>query len=121
MNDPYGCARRDLDLLRRELGALRAGIRFPRQSDSAARVGEYRFILPGGKSIYVQGPLTPSGRWRRQGWSWRYNFEGEWRLFAARRDIVVSIVTASMHASLLTEASQRSAGTAIPHMRTATS
>ena len=54
----------------------------------------------------------PSGRSRRHGCLWRYNFEGEWRCFATRRDIMVSIVTAAKHASLLTEASQLSAS---PH------
>lgn len=106
MNDSYGSARRDLEILRRELWAQNKRICFPRQSDSAARIGEYRFILPGGQSIYVQGPLTQSGRWRRHGWSWRYNIEGQWRCFRTRRGIIASIVTVAMRASLPASASQ---------------
>ena len=114
MNDPYGSARRDLELLRRELWAQNTGIRFPRQSNSAARIGEYRFILPGGQSVYVQGPLTPSGRWRRHGWSWRYNFEGQRCCFKTRRGIIASIVTVAMNAPLRGAASQLPASLADP-------
>ena len=42
------------------------------QADSAMRVGEDRYELAPRNSLYVRAPLTPNGKPRIDGWSWRY-------------------------------------------------
>ena len=92
-DDSYGSARRDLEVLRSELMAKNAGIGFPSQSPSAARLGEYRFTLPNGESVYVQGPLTRTGRMRTDGWSWRYYYNKQLHHCGSRREILNEIAT----------------------------
>ena len=95
--DDYGHAGRHLEALRADLAAanFRLPIRFGGYGPSGAHVGEYRFQIGPGYSVYVQAPVTPAGRPRqRHPGRWRYKPYGPcpWRYAANRRAVVAAIL-----------------------------
>ena len=74
---PTAISKRPLTAQQR-LASLReqVGLRYPEvrtiQADSAMRVGEDRYEFAPRNSLYVRAPLTPNGKPRIDGWSWRY-------------------------------------------------
>lgn len=69
----YGASAADLETLRRLVGARCKWVRFGGFTMTGARAGAYSFVLFGrSRRVWVQAPLTPSGRRRR-------NAKGRWR------------------------------------------
>ena len=94
----YGAAADHLERLRVRLQAANPLIRFGNRTRSGARIGEYRFEIGPGTSVYVQAPVTPTGQ-RRSWYSprtrWRYGRRGAdagWQYAATHAQVANAIV-----------------------------
>ena len=93
MRFDYGRSGPDLEALLLVLEAtVGSRVRLGEPTASAARHGEYRFILSSGVSVYVQPPICPSGRLRvgRQ-WRFKRHRDPDWTYKATISDVVEAI------------------------------
>ena len=94
----YGAAADDLERLRVQLQATNSLIRLGNRTVSGARIGEYRFEIGPGTSVYVQAPVTPAGQ--RRAWysprtRWRFGRrrgDGGWRYAATAAQVANAIL-----------------------------
>lgn len=78
----YGASAGHLEMLRRILEKRCPSVRFGGFTETGARKGEYRFVLPPtdrsyGRSIYVRAPTTPTGRPRDRFGTWCFRLAGK--------------------------------------------
>ena len=94
----YGAAADDLEGLRVHLQAANPLIRLGDRTRYGARIGEYRFAIGPGTSIYVQAPLTPAGQrrtWYSPRTRWRFRLrrgDGVWQYAATVAQVANAIL-----------------------------
>ena len=93
----FGAAADDLEGLRVELQAANPLIRLGNRTRSGARIGEYRFEIGPGRSVYVQAPVTPAGQrrtWYSPRTRWRYGRRtaGGWHYAATCAQVATAIL-----------------------------
>ena len=89
----YGAAAVHLETVRRMVEQRCPRAIFAGFSRDGARCAQYRFVLPYGRSVLVQAPVTPSGKPRRVGdhrgaWAARETDDDRWYVAETADQIV---------------------------------
>jgi len=97
----FRAAADDLEGLRVQRQAANLLIRFGNRTRSGARIGDCRFEIGPGTSVYVHAPVTPAGQrrtWYSPRTRWRYGRRtaGGWRHYAATCAQVATAILKNM-------------------------